>query len=254
MSTVPRIGILIPGTASNTFWEAFLQALRDLGYVEGKHLVLEYRFAAGQYERLPALAAELVRLPVDVLVTAGAGALAAKQVTATIPIVFTVFADPLAEGLVASLARPGGNVTGLSLMSQDLAAKRLELLTAVVPGLRRIAILWNPARPAFAIQIQESQTAAAQKWTPSGRPGGAQLVGVRPRLSHHGRHGRRCGHRPRRGDVLRCAHPPCYPGGAVPDPGNIRAPGVCGSWRPPVLWPELPSAVPPGCDLRRQDP
>ena len=160
--TVPRIGILIPGTASNPLWEAFQQALRDLGYEEGKHIVLEYRFAEGQYERLPALAAELVRLPVDVLVTAGPGTLAAKQATATIPIVFTVFADPVAEGLVASLARPGGNVTGLSMMSQDLAAKRLELLTAVVPGLRRIAILWNPARPAQALQIQELQTAAAQ--------------------------------------------------------------------------------------------
>jgi putative ABC transport system substrate-binding protein len=140
-------------------WEAFQQGLRDLGYVEGQTIGLEYRFAAGQNERLPALAAELVRLPVDVLVTAGAGVLAAQRATATIPIVFTVFADPVAEGLVASLARPGGNVTGLSMMAQDLAAKRLELLTEVVPGLRRMAILWNPGWPGHAIQIQEIQAA-----------------------------------------------------------------------------------------------
>jgi len=99
---------------------------------------------------------------VDVLVTAGQGALAAKHATATIPIVFTVFGDPVGEGLVASLARPGGNVTGLSIMAQDLAAKRLELLTEVVPGLRRIAILWNPRRSAHAIQIQEIQAASAR--------------------------------------------------------------------------------------------
>ena len=164
-STVPRIGILFQDTiaeVSTPLWEAFRQGMRDLGYVEGKNIVLEYRFAARQYERLPELAAELVRLPVDVLVTAGAGALAAKQATATIPIVFTVFGDPVGEGLVASLARPGGNVTGLSIMAQDLAAKRLELLTEVVPGLRRIAILWNPRRSAHAIQIQEIQAASAR--------------------------------------------------------------------------------------------
>ena len=158
----PRIGILHLGAAADSLSEAFEQGLRDLGYVEGKHLVLEYRFAAGQFERLPALAAELVRLPVDVLVAPGPGALAAKHATATIPIVFPVFADPVGEGLVASLARPGGNVTGLSIMGTDLAAKRLELLTAVVPGLRRLALLWNPDRPGHARQIQEIHAAAAQ--------------------------------------------------------------------------------------------
>jgi putative ABC transport system substrate-binding protein len=164
-STVPRIGILTSGTITEVdpLWEAFRQGLRDLGYVEGQNLVLEYRFAAGQNERLPALAAELVQLPVDVLVTAGSGALAAKHATATIPIVFLVFADPVGEGLVASLARPGGNVTGLSIMAPDLAVKRLELLTEVVPGLRRLAILWNPSRPAHAIQIQAIQAAAARE-------------------------------------------------------------------------------------------
>jgi putative ABC transport system substrate-binding protein len=159
---IPRIGVLHAGSAANALDEAFEQGLRDLGYVEGKNIVLKYRFAKGQHERLPVLAAELVSLPVDVLVTGGPSALAAKQATTTIPIVFQAFNDPVGEGLVTSLARPGGNVTGLSVMGTDLAAKRLELLTAVVPGLRRIALLWNPVRPGFALQIQEIHAAAAQ--------------------------------------------------------------------------------------------
>jgi putative tryptophan/tyrosine transport system substrate-binding protein len=159
---LPRIGVLTPLSAPNPLIEAFRQGLHDLGYVEGHNIHIEYRFAEGRFERLPALAADLVQLPVDVLVTDGPSALAAKHATATIPIVFPVFADPVAEGLVASLARPGGNVTGLSVMTQDLAAKRLELLTEVVPGLRRIAILWNPGRPGQAIQIQEIHAASAR--------------------------------------------------------------------------------------------
>jgi len=162
-STVPRIGILIPGTiteGSNPLWEAFQQGLHDLGYVEGKTIVLEYRFAAGQNERLPALAAELMRLPVDVLVTAGSGALAAKRATATIPIVFTVFADPVAEGLVASLARPGGNITGLSDVAAELAPKRLGLLREAVPTLRRVAMLWNASDLGMTMRYEASATVA----------------------------------------------------------------------------------------------
>jgi putative tryptophan/tyrosine transport system substrate-binding protein len=169
-STVPRIGILAPGgvgspawNRTDPWWEAFQQGLRDLGYVEGQNIRIEYRSGEIQDERLLALATELVRLPVDVLVTAGPGAVAAKQATATIPIVFAVFADPLAEGLVASLARPGGNVTGQSLMGTDLAAKRLELLMELVPGLRRLAVLWNSGRPRFASQIHEIHTASASR-------------------------------------------------------------------------------------------
>jgi putative ABC transport system substrate-binding protein len=149
-------------SADDPHTEAFRQGLRELGYVEGHNVRLEYRFAEGRFERLPTLAADLVGLSVDVLVTDGAGVLAAKHATATIPIVFAVFADPLAEGLVGSLARPGGNVTGFSLLAQDLAAKRVELLTTVVPGLRRIAVLWNRDRPGHAIQIQEIQAASGR--------------------------------------------------------------------------------------------
>src|SRR6266446_3756818 len=167
---IPRIGVLALGAVdspvcnrTDPLWEAFQQGLRDLGYMEGQNMRIEYRCGDFQHEQLLALAAELVRLPVDVLVTAGPGALAAKQATTTIPIVFAVLADPLGEGLVASLARPGGNVTGQSLMGTDLVAKRLELLTELVPGLRRLAVLWNAGRPRFASQIQEIHTASASR-------------------------------------------------------------------------------------------
>ena len=123
-------------------WEAFRQGLRALGYMEGKDLILEYRFAAGQPERFAALAAELVRLKVDLLVTdATPAAQAAKDATSTIPIVMAVSAAPIEAGLVASLARPGGNVTGLSVMAPELGGKRLELLKEVLPNVSRVAVL-----------------------------------------------------------------------------------------------------------------
>ena len=126
--------------------EAFFQGLRELGYIEGKNLVVEYRDAGGKPERFPSLAAELVALKVDVIVTGGGtlGALAAKQATTTIPIVFGTVGDPVSEGLVASLARPGGNVTGLSANSPEVASKSLELLKQAVPGMTRVALLLKP--------------------------------------------------------------------------------------------------------------
>jgi putative tryptophan/tyrosine transport system substrate-binding protein len=154
---IPLVGVLRPTSPTDPLNEAFQQGLRDLGYVEGQNIRLEYRFAEGQFERLPELAAELVRLPVDVLVTAGPGAVAAKHATDTIPIVFAVFAHLVEEGLVASLARPGGNITGSSTMAPELVGKRLELLREIVPGILRMAILWNPGRPEYAIQIKETQ-------------------------------------------------------------------------------------------------
>jgi len=144
---VARIGYL--GTnraAASRHVDAFLQGLRDLGYVEGRNLVIEYRDAEGKLERLPALAAELVALKVDVIVAATTpGALAAKQATKTVPIVFAVAADPVTDGLVASLARPGGNVTGSSFLGPDLVGKLLELLKQVVPGVGRVAVLRQPS-------------------------------------------------------------------------------------------------------------
>jgi len=144
---VTRIGLLSlnASSASPQFFEPFLQRLRDLGYVEGRNVVIEYRDAEGKPERLPALAAELVALKVDVILAPGTPhALAAKQATKTVPIVFTGVTDPVTDGLVTSLARPGGNVTGLSLLAAELGGKRLELLKQAVPGVSRVAVLRQP--------------------------------------------------------------------------------------------------------------
>jgi ABC-type uncharacterized transport system substrate-binding protein len=143
---VPRIGYLAPSLAANPQnHEAFRQGLRDLGYVEGGNVVLEYRDAEGKPERFPALAAELVALKVDVIVAPTTlAAVAAEQATRTIPIVFATAGDPVTSGLVISLARPGGNVTGLSILAPELVGKRLELLTQAVPGVSRVAVLWHP--------------------------------------------------------------------------------------------------------------
>src|SRR6266704_5359000 len=143
---VPRIGYLSPNLAANPHvHEAFRQGLRDLGYVESRNVVIEYRSAEGKFERLPALAAELVALKVDVIVAPNTvGVLAAKQATRTLPIVFATAGDPVGSGLVTSLARPGGNVTGLSILAPELVGKCLELLTQAVPGVSRVAALWEP--------------------------------------------------------------------------------------------------------------
>src|SRR5262249_18413895 len=143
---VARIGFLALNMAGAPHLrEAFRHGLRDLGSVEGPDVLIEYRDAGGKPERLPALAVELVALKVDVILAVGEPhAWAAKQATKTIPIVFTVAADPVASGLVTSLSRPGGNVTGLSSVGPDLVGKRLELLKQVVPGVSRVAVLWQP--------------------------------------------------------------------------------------------------------------
>jgi len=144
--TVPRIGYLSINLAGGPHMiESFRQGLRDLGYVEGHNVVIETRDAEGKLERLPALAAELVMLKVDVIVVGGTvAALAAKQATRTLPIVFVSAVDPVTDGLVANLARPGGNVTGLATLSPELVGKRLEQLKQVVPGVSQVAILWQP--------------------------------------------------------------------------------------------------------------
>jgi len=160
---IPRIGILV--TASASFYlprvEAFRQRLRELGYVEGKNIVLEYRYAEGKLEQLPDLAAELVQLKVDVIVTAGGTAtLAAKKASATIPIVFASAADPVGTGLVSSLARPGGNITGLSSMAPDLDGKRLELLKEAFPKVARVALLWVPSGSRGNLALIEMEAVA----------------------------------------------------------------------------------------------
>jgi putative tryptophan/tyrosine transport system substrate-binding protein len=143
--------------------EVFRREFRALGYVEGKNIAFEYRDAEGKPDRLPAVADELVRLKVDVIVTASTvGALAAKNATRTIPIVFYSAGDPVATGLVDSLARPGGNITGFTVISAVLAGKRLELLKETIPKLSRVAVLWNPQDPAPAQQWKESQLPARE--------------------------------------------------------------------------------------------
>jgi putative ABC transport system substrate-binding protein len=141
----------------------FVEALRQLGWIEGKNLVIDDRYSDNDVERLHQLATELVRLNVDVIVATGTlGPLAAKRATANIPIVMTAAGDPLGTGLVASLARPGGNVTGMSLMAPDLGGKRLEILKEMVPALSRVAVLWNGANPYPALVYRQTENAARQ--------------------------------------------------------------------------------------------
>jgi putative tryptophan/tyrosine transport system substrate-binding protein len=159
---VARIGYLSPvGGAGSPTAEAFRQGLRELGYVEGHNIALEFRAAEGKGELLPVLAAELVQLPVDVIVAfSSAAAQAAKHTTTTIPIVMVSSGDPVATGLVASLARPGGNLTGLTGLATELSGKRLELLREAVPSLARVAVLWNALDAAMTHTFSGIQAAA----------------------------------------------------------------------------------------------
>jgi putative tryptophan/tyrosine transport system substrate-binding protein len=159
---LPIIGILGSGTSSTHPWTtAFVQRLRELGWIEGRTITIDYRWAEGRTERYAEIATEFVRLKVDVILTAGTEpVLAAKKATTVIPIVFAAAGDPIGTGLVASLARPGGNVTGLSIQQTDLAGKRLELLRQVVPGLRRLAIITNIASPGAVLEMREVQATA----------------------------------------------------------------------------------------------
>jgi putative ABC transport system substrate-binding protein len=160
---IPRIGFL--GAASPSAnaprTDAFRQGLRELGYVEGKNIVIEYRWAEGKFDRLPDLAAELVRLKVDVVVTAGSAATRpAKGATVTIPIVMAQDNDPVGDGFVASLARPGGNITGLSTLAPELSGKRLELLKESAPRLSRVAVFGSSTNPGTAQALRETELAA----------------------------------------------------------------------------------------------
>jgi putative ABC transport system substrate-binding protein len=159
----PRIGILMSGSPEprRAVLEAFREGLRDLGYVEGKNIAIEYRYSEGRDERLPELAAELVRLKVDIIVTSGIPPpLAAKKATKTIPIVMGVVGDAIGTGLVDSLARPGGNVTGLTLLGPELSGKRLEILKETLPKLSRVAVLLNPENRGTTLYRKEIEVAA----------------------------------------------------------------------------------------------
>jgi putative ABC transport system substrate-binding protein len=159
----PTVGFLVPGTPeSHGKWVAALaQRLRELGWMEGRTLTIEYRWAEGRNERMAEYATEFVGLKVDVIVTSAGGADAAKQATSVIPIIFAAYGDPVAAGLIASLARPGGNVTGLTIQPTDLTGKRLDLLREIVPGFRRLSIMGNVANTGFGKEQAELQTAAS---------------------------------------------------------------------------------------------
>jgi ABC-type uncharacterized transport system substrate-binding protein len=158
---IPRIGFLTPALPVAPFMEAFRQGLREHGYVEGKTIMIEYRDAEGKPDRLPNLAADLVRLKVNgIVVVGGEATLAAKNTTTVIPIIMAAASDPVGAGLVASLARPGGNITGITSFGPETSGKRLELLKEVVPGLSRVAALGYSANPAYKLQSQEIESAA----------------------------------------------------------------------------------------------
>src|SRR6516165_4174620 len=173
---IPRIGFLSSFSASvaEPWHEAFRQGLRDLGWTEEKNISIERRYSEGKSERLPELAAELVRLKVDVIVTSiTPDTLAAKNATKEIPIVMASVNDPIGSGFVHSLAHPGGNITGLTNIASELSGKRLELLKEIVPGLKGVGVLWNPRGPASSLTWKESQAPA--------RALGLQLYSMEPR-------------------------------------------------------------------------
>jgi ABC-type uncharacterized transport system substrate-binding protein len=160
---LPTVGFLGPSTASfeRASTDAFLQRLRELGWIENRTVAIEYRWAEGRDERFTEIAAEFIRLKVDIIFTYGTpSSIAAKKATAVIPIVFAAAGDPVGTGLVASLARPGGNITGLSIQQTDLASKRLELLREVLPSLRTVAILFHIGSPNSVLEMGEAQAAA----------------------------------------------------------------------------------------------
>ncbi len=171
---VYRIGLLdysAPDAGRQAWWTAFRQRMRELGYVEGRNVTFEPRWAQGEDARIPKLAAELVGLKVDLIVTGGqSAAIGAKKATSTIPIVMASGSDPVAVGLVASLRQPGGNVTGMTTINSELAAKRLEFLTIVAPRASRIAILWDGRSPGARLSVHETETAA--------KPAGLTIHGV----------------------------------------------------------------------------
>src|SRR5262245_52289272 len=157
VSKMPRIGIIDPGGT----WDLFRQGLRQLGYIEGRNIAIEYRSVEQRPERLVAAATELAQLPVDVMVTFGSPATqAAKQATTTIPIVMAGIGDPVRAGFVASLAQPGGNITGNTILGPELGAKRLQLLKLAVPTMSRVAFLWNPDNPSHAAYLDEWKAVA----------------------------------------------------------------------------------------------
>jgi putative tryptophan/tyrosine transport system substrate-binding protein len=181
-SKIPRVGILFIGGRDQPHLEAFKQGLRDRGYTEGQNILLDYRYAEGNVDRLPSLAAELVQLKVDVIVTtSGNSARAVAETTRTIPIVLTTGADPVRTGLAESLAKPGRNVTGFSLIEEDLSGKRLEILKETFPKLTRMAYLWNPIAVSYSSASSTSGNLSYDQAEKATKTLGVQLLSYRVR-------------------------------------------------------------------------
>ena len=254
---IPRIGMLLGGSPDWTApsLEAFRHRLRELGYVEGHTIAIEYRFAEGKTAPLPALAAEFVRLPVDILVTWGTPAVrAAQHATSTIPIVIGAAADPVAQGLVASQARPGGNITGVASAPMESQGKILEVLTDALPGLSRVALLWSSANPAHTLMLRAAQEAARglglqtqpldvheasaldRAFAAMAQERAEALVVLNDQLF--------LTHRTRLTELA----------GAYRLPTIYGNQGICGRWGPRVLWDKLSGEFPARGGLRGQNP
>ena len=231
---LPTIGFLGANTASSQQTDAFVQRLRELGWTDGSTVAIEYRWAEGRFDRAPALVAELVQLKVDVLVTHSTpNVVAAKQATSVIPIVFAAVGDPVGFGLVQSLSRPGGNVTGLSLQSNDLAGKRLQLMREVIPNLHRVAFLGGSDNPVTATEVAEFQAAAQTLGLEIIRSDIAQADDIAPIIqSLKGR-----------ADAIYV-----QTGRTVANICGFS--GVCRSKRRDVLWAKFLGPVPPGWRFR----
>jgi putative ABC transport system substrate-binding protein len=179
---IPRVGILFIGSRDQPHLEAFKQGLRERGYTEGKNIVLDYRYAEGKLDRLPSLAAELVQLKVDVIVTtSGNSARAASEATKTIPIVLTTGADPVKSGLAESLAKPGGNVTGLSIIEEDLSGKRVDILKETFPKMTRMAYLWHPLAVSYSTADTTSGNPSYDQAEKATKTAGVQLLSYKVR-------------------------------------------------------------------------
>ena len=242
----PTIGYLGANSASaqSDWTAAFVQGLREVGWVEGQNVTMQYRWANGAGERYNEIAAEFVRLKVDVIVSAGNEAsAAAKQATSVIPIVFPVAGDPIGTGLVASLAHPGGNATGISIQQTDLVSKRLELLREVVPGLRRLALLANANSPNSVKEMREVQAISDALGLELSTYGIRRADDIAPAFEGTQGPCRRalCQRRPAREYQPR-SHKRFGAGGANTD--DVRLSRACRSGRSLVIWPELCGLVP----------
>ena len=250
---VPRIGFLaaVSLSANSARFEAFRQGLRELGYMEGKNIIIEWRSSEGKADRLPALAAELVRLKVDMIVSGGSTATRpAKEATNTIPIVMAQDTDPVGNGFVASLARPGGNITGLATLAPELSGKQLELMKEIVPRLSRVAVLGTSTRSGNAQSLKETELAAGAF--------GVKLQYLDILSPKDIETAFRAASKGRADAVLVLTSPfgyfsantDCRPRGKEPATGDIRQGRICGRWGPHDVQREQYRLVPARRDLR----